>query len=999
MTSIMLLLGIPLIPMNYSLIILIITLSLFIVSLNRKIDFKFDKSEFLLIIIAFSFYVILLLYFSKLPRLFTADETSYIFSSRMGISNGVVPPMGVGPNHNEISALLRGRYLWIYLLISFAGSTGLPVYQAGLLSVSYLIMVALTSSLFVKNKLLRIAVFVLIVLNPLLFSFSALVLNDLAISFYALFATLFFVNSFTKNNGDYEIRIKNLLYSLIGIIFLIMIKPNIIILISMWLILVFIIYQYKLYKRDWKYKILLYIMILPFLVYELCIDLPYVISVWLLRSRELGAFFGKFLFVSPAERLISLFTAPWWNPTAPTLFTRDLAEYLDYFYRIFMPESSSILVSAIILALPVIALSKYMRNNLEKTLLAMIILVSLVLFYPLALTLLSLSDAARLSLWMVPLWVPLTITVLEEIIRRNNKKLLCLVLVSALVLLYVNSWLSENKGGVYIGYGLPSRLRTTNPITFQLLMVTMCLPFIIWGSLKIKLIIKNKIFLVRVPNIRDIIFGLLIILIILNEIYFCLLFMEKSQIYKEHDLIKVGSILDKIRDKRTLIFVNNYIYMRTYISDELFKNGLLLPFPDTREEFLKLLKIAPNNTLFLISDDSATTWYEYANKYIKNYMDFEVIIPEKPNIANLLVFNLTEPVLKMSFEDADEVVILDESVFKNDGKNHGAKITEGYHGKALQFDGKGYVSIPNSEVLNFRDKLTISFFAKIDEAAPSKGYMILSKGYASLNGSYSIFIWDGKIYFELGGVGYVYVPAEPYVGAWHHFVFTYNGDKIMIYIDGVPVASKKVSGSIRTSSFDLEIGRDSEGKTYYFVGLIDELQMYNYSLDSEELVKSYYTVYAFRVNELSLKGGQAVLFSSFRNKNVSQGATVKDLRVNIDKNLTVIMRMQIESNEPKNISILIATDRFTKVYTLNLNQSLNNLEFRFDYVDDPPQYKAGGIYWIHLAQARVVVIENDIIYNSFITIQDMRLMNIFLFVILLGILLSYLFLVIYDLKK
>ena len=650
LTSIMLMLGLPLIPFNYSLAALIIVLSLSIIALIRKIEFKPIKSDTLLVIVAFLAYVALIIYFSGLPRLFTPDETSYIFSARMGILNGAVPPMGVRPDANEIKALFQGRYFWIYLLASFIGFTGLPAYQAGLLGVSFLIMTALASSLLVENKRVSTAVFVTVILNPLLFSFSALTLNDLAISFYVVFAVSYFISSFSKTNNNLSISLKNLFCSLLGIIVLTMIKPNLMVFIGMWIIIIYIILRYNLYKQNLKYKILLITMVLPVLIYELCVDIPYVISVWMLKSRELGSMFGKFLFISPAEMLLRWFVAPWWKPTAPTLFTRSFADYMDYLYRIFMPESSSILLSTIILVLPFFILSGDIWKKLDENVLALLTLLSVWLFYLEAVSSFGLSETSRYSLWMIPLWIPLSLIILQDIKNNPSFRELLTLFMGALILLWVNIWLSRERGGVYIGYGLPSRLWTVDAIMAQLilLMPILSLLFIKKDLLKLRLTIGRKLSVVKSVNLKNIAFYLVIVLILLNEAYFSSRFIEKSRCYEDHGFAIINDALNSFENNGSLVFANNYIYMRPYVNEKLLQQGLLLPPPDTKEEFLKLLKVAPNNTLFLISNDDATAWYEYANKYIKSYANFDIITLEKPSVSKLPIFNLTEPILKMT---------------------------------------------------------------------------------------------------------------------------------------------------------------------------------------------------------------------------------------------------------------------------------------------------------------------------------------------------------------
>jgi hypothetical protein len=242
-------------------------------------------------------------------------------------------------------------------------------------------------------------------------------------------------------------------------------------------------------------------------------------------------------------------------------------------------------------------------------------------------------------------------------------------------------------------------------------------------------------------------------------------------------------------------------------------------------------------------------------------------------------------------------------------------------------------------------------------------------------------------------VSYLSFPAQPYLGAWHHFIFTYDGKKLEAYVDGFSVASKPASGLIRISPYDLEIGRDSQRKYYYYVGLIDELQISNKSVDIRELTGCYWNSYALKIKEVTLPERARVnLYSISNQKNNStlKEVFVKDLRLNIQKNLTVTLELQIDSLASKNVSILMATDRFTKVYDIPVYKGINNIKFHFDYIVDPSWYEAGGFHWIHLAQARVRVIEdNSICYNRFITTQNLELMNIFLLALLCGLLLLY----------
>ena len=994
LTSFMLMLNFPLNPYNYSLATLVFVAFLSIFALTRRMEFKPIKYDTLLIALAFSAYVALLLYFSGFPRIFGPDETNYIFSARMGLSNGAAPPMGVGPNTSEAKALLLGRFFWIYLLASFIGATGLPAYQAGLLGTIFLVMTGLASSLLARNKWLSTAVFAIVVTSPLLFLFSALSLNDLAISFYAVFAVLFFLRSFSKVGNNISINITNLLYSFSGIIILTLVKINLLVFVVIWIVLVYIMLRYKLYKENLKYKIFLITMLSPVLIYELCLDLPYVISLWIFRSRELADLFGKFLVLSPAGMFVRWFLTPLGSPTAPTLFTRSLVDYLEYFYRLLMPESSSLLISAIVLALPIFLLSKSMRSKLEKNLLGWVVLLSTCLFYFEALSITSLDDVSRYSLWIIPLWIPLALMILQDIKDSSSFRKLIPVSIAALILLWVNIWLSREKGGVYVGY-LQPRLWTTDVIIIQLISLTLMLGLLSVREDWIEIVFVNgkKLFEVKIINPRKAMFLLIIILTLLNGVYFSSLFTEKSLLYQDHGLTTLSSTLDDLTDGESLVFANNYGYMRSYVSDKIFKQGLLLSLPETSDEFLRLVDLAPSNSLFLVSKDADTAVYEYANKYITNYTHSSVITPEKPNVSRLPKLNLTEPFLVMPFDDANEKKVIDYSGFGNNAVNHGAKPVEGYYGKALRFDGSVYISIPNNYLLNAKKSITISFLAFIEKAEPSNSYTILSKSDAPGKG-FSIFVEDGKLTFRLGIIGGpLSIPAEPYIGAWHHFIFTYDEDKPMqIYVDGIQVASTPGSGPISASGNDLEIGRDGQTQGDCFVGSIDELQISSKPLRIEDLTSSYYTSYALQIHDLPISEKQAAFYRIINKGNDDgQIVTVEDSSLSVGENRTITLKTQIDSPTSKNVTILVGTERFTKVYTTSLTTGTNIVKYQYNFLDDPAYHGSGGPYWYSMGQVRLIVLDNNsVVYDKFLTTQNLGIMNILLLVSLCGVLTVYL---------
>lgn len=971
------LLGFALIPLTYFTAVLIITSFLSAIGLVRHVEFKPSRSELFVVILAFSLYTVFTLYFSSFPRLFTPDETSYIFSSRIGVSSGMPPPMGVRPDKSTFAALFSGRNLWISLLTAFSNSTGLPAYEVGLIGIGFLIMTALTSSLLISNdrKLLSTLVFVLVALNPLLLSFSNLALNDLAIAFYGAFSVLFFVNGFTKSEKIVKIDFKSMFYSLVATIFLILIKPNLIVLAAMWIVLIFVMVRYKLYKTL-KQKLLFLSILLPVVIYE-SIDAIYVVYAWFLNINL--NFLASVLVVSPLETLIGVFKAPYWAPNTQTIFSWTSVQMLDYFYRFITPESSGLLISALILLLPIFLFQKRMRKDFNLCLLSVVVIVSFYAFYFQSLSFSqNFTDVSRFSLWMIPLWIPLAVTIVYQLAKEKSANSFLLIVATMILIQWINLYVSQTNGGVYVGYIPLGRTWTFSSLFVEIICLTILLGLVTIKSDFVTLSVKLSNRFVKKVNVNKIMFFFLASVIILSSIYYDFYFTQNNYLYRDHGLIETSDELAKFASNSSIVFANNYIYMRPFVEDKLLNSGLILPPPSTKDEFIDLLKLAPAGTLFLISNDPDTTWYEYANEYIKNYTSSDIIAPYQQT-TKIPILNLTGVVLDTPFDDTNSSIVPDHSFLGNNGVNNGAEIVTGVNGKSLLFNGDAFVTIPANDNYNFNTSLTINFLANIQKASPSQGYMILSKGYAPQNGSFDVFIWDTRIYFEIGGVGSVSFPAEQYLGSWHSFIFTYDGEEINALVDGNIVASDTAEGLIHASSFNIVVGRDGLRNSYDFVGSLEALQISSSPLNITKFLESYVDCYLLRIDSMSLPTGESALFKLIKSDtNTSgNGTSVQDVSMSTDNSFsppTIDLSVRIDSLTAKNVTVLVATDRFTQPNTILVKQGINDVKLEFPYVIDPSWYESGGRYWLHLTQTRVIVIDgNDVVYDGFVSPFNIKL--------------------------
>lgn len=180
-------------------------------------------------------------------------------------------------------------------------------------------------------------------------------------------------------------------------------------------------------------------------------------------------------------------------------------------------------------------------------------------------------------------------------------------------------------------------------------------------------------------------------------------------------------------------------------------------------------------------------------------------------------------------------------------------------GKALDFDGSNdFVDTGNNSALNITEELTISLWVKMDDAGSdiSPNQYFVNKGTGSYSdatsNSYHFFIAntttdtitmalsDGSSITNTTSTSELYL-SNFNSNNWYHFVGTWDGSTMKIYVDGKHVsgADTAFSGPINSlPSANLLLGKLGDNSRFYD-GKMDEVKVYNYAL-SEDQVKVEY---------------------------------------------------------------------------------------------------------------------------------------------------------------
>ncbi len=106
---------------------------------------------------------------------------------------------------------------------------------------------------------------------------------------------------------------------------------------------------------------------------------------------------------------------------------------------------------------------------------------------------------------------------------------------------------------------------------------------------------------------------------------------------------------------------------------------------------------------------------------------------------------------------------------------------------------------------------------------------------------YFLQILGGQIRFSIAGVGDLDSNFRPQIGRWYYLVATYDGRRMRLFVNGQVVAEQEGRGPLRPSQGLVFIGRyQLEDPVYLFHGYIDEVRLYPFALEEEEIKEHYH---------------------------------------------------------------------------------------------------------------------------------------------------------------
>ncbi|UCF14896.1 MAG: LamG domain-containing protein [Phycisphaerales bacterium] len=166
-------------------------------------------------------------------------------------------------------------------------------------------------------------------------------------------------------------------------------------------------------------------------------------------------------------------------------------------------------------------------------------------------------------------------------------------------------------------------------------------------------------------------------------------------------------------------------------------------------------------------------------------------------------------------------------------------------GGALAFDGvDDYIDCGVQDGLNLINAVSVSAWIKL--AGPAQDQKIVGNQ-DNLNGGFKIGIYENKPEMEIRDSGnslsinrFVEGGTKLEPDTWYHIVGTYcQGESIKTYVNGKLDREEKSPKILAPSAGPLKVGCEPFQDFYWFKGLMDDLQIYNYPLTETEVAALY----------------------------------------------------------------------------------------------------------------------------------------------------------------
>ncbi|NLC56988.1 MAG: hypothetical protein GX774_09145 [Armatimonadetes bacterium] len=214
------------------------------------------------------------------------------------------------------------------------------------------------------------------------------------------------------------------------------------------------------------------------------------------------------------------------------------------------------------------------------------------------------------------------------------------------------------------------------------------------------------------------------------------------------------------------------------------------------------------------------------------------------NLRRLLSRRVTKPgaprgLLGWWAFDEEGPVALDYSGHRLGGELRDARRVPGWEGSALECRG-GCVVVPNHPRLSPTAGLTIECWVKSDQPGQENTWIVNRVLAGSTDTGYRLGVLGGKPCFEVPQTDWSHhltATADLPTGRWVHLAGTFDGQQMRLYVDGKLDGVMDRPGPVKPNNLPLHLGSYEAKHQAHFVGLLDEVRLYDRALTAAEVAR------------------------------------------------------------------------------------------------------------------------------------------------------------------
>ena len=177
----------------------------------------------------------------------------------------------------------------------------------------------------------------------------------------------------------------------------------------------------------------------------------------------------------------------------------------------------------------------------------------------------------------------------------------------------------------------------------------------------------------------------------------------------------------------------------------------------------------------------------------------------------------------------------DGEVVQGDGN---AEWVAGKFNKGLDLQVGGHVVIPHHDSLNL-EEFTISIWVKVPQVLDTYQFVVGKEAWPDRN--YSMWILPGVMTFGYSTPGAAQdlqvASADVVDNQWHHVVGTFDGTKLVSYVDGVLSQQRDSAEKPATCNAPIKIGVQPPDANGPLTGAVDEFALFRRGLTEDEVLE------------------------------------------------------------------------------------------------------------------------------------------------------------------